>query len=230
MQDNDHNYSSIPSTSDPAVRISLNEEPLNSTYSADSTLKKDDFTILLLEERLNVERQRRKVGEVVVRREVETRIIEVPVRREKLVVEQINPEYRQIASIDLASGELSAPAQFADTHTAEQTLKASYLTLRDASHALAAIASELETHCLVNVSLLLHRAEFTERSTHRFVTATTARQMLEAIAAAFSTQCQQVDLEIVAKSDTLPRVYETWVQQRNSSSSALAGARNFSLS
>jgi hypothetical protein len=57
--------------------------------------------ISLLEERLVVDRRKRKVSEVVFRKEIETRIVEVPVRREKLIVEQVSPEYKQLAVIDL---------------------------------------------------------------------------------------------------------------------------------
>lgn len=57
--------------------------------------------IQLLEERLVVNMHRRKLGEVIVRKVVETEIIEVAVRREKLVVEQISPEYQQLAVVDL---------------------------------------------------------------------------------------------------------------------------------
>ncbi|NJR51042.1 MAG: DUF2382 domain-containing protein [Leptolyngbyaceae cyanobacterium CSU_1_3] len=60
-------------------------------------------SIQLLEERLNVDFIKRKIGEVVIRKQIETRIIEVPVRREKLIVEQINPEHKKILEIDLAS-------------------------------------------------------------------------------------------------------------------------------
>ncbi|WNZ21809.1 DUF2382 domain-containing protein [Leptolyngbya sp. NK1-12] len=58
-------------------------------------------TVRLLEERLVVNRQKRKVGEVIVRKEIETRMVEVPVRRERLIIEQVNPERKQLASIDL---------------------------------------------------------------------------------------------------------------------------------
>lgn len=58
-------------------------------------------TVRLLEERLVVDRQKRKVGEVIVRKEIETRMVEVPVRWEKLIVEQVSPERKQLASIDL---------------------------------------------------------------------------------------------------------------------------------
>ncbi len=61
-------------------------------------------TIRLLEERLLVEQHRRKVGEVVVHKVVDTQMIQVPVRRERLVVEQVSPERKQLATIDLGQG------------------------------------------------------------------------------------------------------------------------------
>ncbi len=61
--------------------------------------------IPLLEERLVVNHHKRKVGEVVVRKEIETRMIEVPVRREKLIVEQVSPEYKKLSEIILGEGD-----------------------------------------------------------------------------------------------------------------------------
>ncbi len=66
--------------------------------------------IPLREERLVVNRHKRKVGEVVVRKEIETRIIEVPIRREKLIVEQVSPEYKKLAEIILGEGDGYRPA------------------------------------------------------------------------------------------------------------------------
>jgi Domain of unknown function (DUF2382) len=62
--------------------------------------------ISLLEERLMVNLTRRKVGEVVVRKEIKTHVlqVEVPIRREKLIVEQVSPEYKRLAEIDLGQG------------------------------------------------------------------------------------------------------------------------------
>jgi Domain of unknown function (DUF2382) len=57
--------------------------------------------IPLLAERVVVDRHKRKVGEVVVRKVIETEIIEVVVRREKLIVEQVSPNYQKLAVIDL---------------------------------------------------------------------------------------------------------------------------------
>ncbi|MBW4537542.1 MAG: PRC and DUF2382 domain-containing protein [Myxacorys chilensis ATA2-1-KO14] len=65
-----------------------------------------DETIRLLEERLKVNYQKQKVGEVVVRKEIETRMVQVPVRREKLIVEQVGDSPRRLAEIDLAQGEI----------------------------------------------------------------------------------------------------------------------------
>lgn len=66
----------------------------------------DEKTIQLLEERLFVDRHKRKVGEVIVRKEIVTQIVEIPIRREMLIVEQISPEHQQLASIDLTGGTL----------------------------------------------------------------------------------------------------------------------------
>jgi stress response protein YsnF len=57
--------------------------------------------IPLLSERVVVDRQKRKAGEVVVRKVIETEVVEVLVRREKLIVEQVSPAYKELAVIDL---------------------------------------------------------------------------------------------------------------------------------
>ncbi len=62
-----------------------------------------ETVIPLLEERLVVDLMRRKSGDIVVRKEIETHLlqVQVPVRREKLIVEQVSPEYKLIAEIEL---------------------------------------------------------------------------------------------------------------------------------
>ncbi|MFN6483876.1 MULTISPECIES: YsnF/AvaK domain-containing protein [unclassified Nostoc] len=67
----------------------------------------EEQIIRLLEERLFVESSKRKVGEVIVRKVIETRMVQVPVRHEKLIVEQISPEHKQLAEIDLGQGEIA---------------------------------------------------------------------------------------------------------------------------
>jgi stress response protein YsnF len=63
--------------------------------------------VKLLAERVIVERKKRKIGEVIVRKEIATRMVEVPVRYEKLIVEQVNPERKQIAEINLGQETLA---------------------------------------------------------------------------------------------------------------------------
>jgi Domain of unknown function (DUF2382) len=74
--------------------------------SNSSVLTEEIFS--LLEERLMVNFTRRKIGEIVVRKEVETHIlqVQVPVRHEKLIVEQVSPEYQRLAEIDLDQGNI----------------------------------------------------------------------------------------------------------------------------
>ncbi|PSB50779.1 DUF2382 domain-containing protein [Chamaesiphon polymorphus] len=80
--------------------------------AADSTRVLTEETIYLLEERLMVDLTKHKTGEIVVRKEVDTQVlhVEVPVRREKLIVEQVSPEYKLIAQIDLGSEQLDRGA------------------------------------------------------------------------------------------------------------------------
>jgi stress response protein YsnF len=75
--------------------------------AATSNSVSEEETIRLLAERVVVDRHKRKAGEIVVRKVIETEKVEVLVRREKLIVEQVSPEYRELAVIDL--GQTSTP-------------------------------------------------------------------------------------------------------------------------
>ena len=75
--------------------------------SASTPEVREDEIVRLLEERLLVDRSKRKVGDIIVRKEIETRMVQVPVRREKLIVEQVSPERKQLAEIDLGQGEIT---------------------------------------------------------------------------------------------------------------------------
>lgn len=69
--------------------------------STSNILAQESFS--LLEERLRVELTQRKIGEIVIRKEIETQLIQVqvPVRREKLIIEQVSPAYKLLAEIDI---------------------------------------------------------------------------------------------------------------------------------
>lgn len=67
----------------------------------------EEDIIRLLGERLVVERSKRKIGEVIIRKEIETRMIQIPVRREKLIIEEPGLEPKRLAEIDLGEEEIS---------------------------------------------------------------------------------------------------------------------------
>jgi Domain of unknown function (DUF2382) len=95
--------------------------------------------IPLLEERLMVNLIRRKVGEVVVRKEIETHILQmqVPIRREKLIVEQVLPEYKRLAEVDLGqvvSADRAVAASPDDLGIAQIEQHLQSLSLRQDSH------------------------------------------------------------------------------------------------
>jgi uncharacterized protein (TIGR02271 family) len=80
-----------------------NLDPTDRTQvdSRSNILTQENFS--LLEERLMVDLNRRKIGEIVIRKEIVTQLVrvQVPVRREKLIIEQVSPEYELLAEIDL---------------------------------------------------------------------------------------------------------------------------------
>ncbi len=69
----------------------------NAANIATNIRTEDGESIKLLEERLVVNRRRRKVGEVILRKEIVTEMVQVPVRREVLVVEQAGTVNRRLA-------------------------------------------------------------------------------------------------------------------------------------
>ncbi|MGF1479345.1 MAG: DUF2382 domain-containing protein [Cyanophyceae cyanobacterium] len=111
-------------------------------------------TIRLLEEQLVVDRHKQKVGEIIVRKVVETRLVEVPVRSEKLIVEQLGPENRQLAEIKLGEGTISGVE---DSRTAARDrVSGDFFSLEAASNLLRAIATQRRHGCKrVRIELVL---------------------------------------------------------------------------
>lgn len=63
--------------------------------------------IPLLEEKLKVARRQQKIGEVIVRKQVETRMIQVPIRREKLIVERIGNNPERLTEVVIGEGKIN---------------------------------------------------------------------------------------------------------------------------
>ncbi len=124
--------------------------PLDQRLSNDLAERQPAAQVRLLEERLVVDLHKRKVGEVIVRKEIETRIVEVPIRREILIVEQVDPEFKRLAVVDLgqlpddavtASAESleltpTVAASFTSPHAAIEFLKSISDRSNDGSHEL----------------------------------------------------------------------------------------------
>ncbi|ARV63051.1 hypothetical protein BZZ01_15550 [Nostocales cyanobacterium HT-58-2] len=139
-------------------------EVANSTDSHIDSVSED--IIRLLEERLIIDRSKRKVGEVIVRKEIETHIVQVPIRREKLIVEQVSPEHKQLAEIDLGQEEISggdlteAPTPALSNFDGGLTVSGEFSSPKIASLLLNAIALEKNHRCkAVRVTILVEDEE-----------------------------------------------------------------------
>ena len=84
---------------------STNRMPLDDT-EPDRQVR-ENYHISLLEEKLVVKRQKRKLGEVVVRKEVEIQTIHIPIRREKLIVEKIGVTTEHLTKVNLAEEQVN---------------------------------------------------------------------------------------------------------------------------
>ncbi len=104
---NNDTYASEDVTPIPDSKLQNTQEKLeNDRVSSEDTLKiLSQDIVRLVEERLVVNRSKRKIGEVIVRKEIETRMIQVPVRYEKLIVEQVSPERKQLVEINLGQAD-----------------------------------------------------------------------------------------------------------------------------
>jgi hypothetical protein len=168
--DRSASYPSTAANVDPIESV-LNQpsDPLRITAIED-----DEAVVRLLEERLMVDRGKRKVGEIIVRKEVETRMVQVPVRRERLIVEQVGSEPRQLAAIDLGQGIVSgvdiveanaanslSPQQIDSTvgrQTVDrQTVTGTFSSLENASQVLSELTQKLKgQHQQVRVEIVLN--------------------------------------------------------------------------
>lgn len=114
-----------------------------STVSSEqlSTGSPAQITIPLLEERLLVKREKRKVGEVIIKKEVETRIVETPIRREVIIVEQVGSPNIQLAEIDLANRDnWDSETDPTTKSTSEYVIRGEFTSAKIASEILQEIA------------------------------------------------------------------------------------------
>ena len=72
---------------------------MNPQSNLQPSSESENIKLSLLEEKLRVVRHKHKVGEVVVRKQVETRIAKIPLRREKLIIERIGKNPQQLTEV-----------------------------------------------------------------------------------------------------------------------------------
>lgn len=139
--------------------------PLNRNSMDTSNLKPTenlrDEVVRLLEEKLVINRDKRKVGEVTVRKVIETRTVEVPVRREKLIVEEVGKEGTPLAEVDLGKGEVTgvdiAPMTIEEDSL---TVEGEFFSVQAVRDLLSAIALRSQTGCQkVRVQLVVDNEE-----------------------------------------------------------------------
>jgi uncharacterized protein (TIGR02271 family) len=136
------------------------EQSPSQPQDATGSVFTDSKTLTLLEERLFVNHQRRKIGEVIIRKEIETQMVEVPIRREKLIVERIGENPERLAEIDLSQGEISGVEIREDSGfspTQQPTVRAEFTSPKTASQLLDAIAKLHHHNCKsIRIELVLN--------------------------------------------------------------------------
>lgn len=124
----------------------------------------DREVIRLLEERLVINRSKRKVGEVIVRKEIETRMVQVPIQREKLIVEQVGDDPKVLAEIDLGEGQITGiDLSELKVDSSEPRVMAEFTSVEKASKILNSIASQPRHGCVkVRLEIVLENKELEE--------------------------------------------------------------------
>ncbi len=166
----------VDETHSPNAQPSASQKPEDEddeSFAEDGDMPEvvEEEIVRLLEERLVVNRSKRKVGEVIVRKEIEIEMVQVPIQREKLIVEQVGAETKTLAEIDLGRGEVTgvelASIPSSDIHPVQESsadnlyrVTGEFLSPRAASNLLDAIALQKQHGChKVRVELIVENPE-----------------------------------------------------------------------
>lgn len=165
-------------------------------HTQQTTLQSEEI-IKLLEERLVVDRTKRKVGEIIVRKEIETRMVTIPVRRERLIVEQLSPEHKQLANIDLGEEQLEQVESQTESSQVEPTQQPTPLT------------TSFEGSLTV---------------TGEFSSPKVASLLLNAIALERNHGCQRIQVTIAVDNEQLQHKYQEWFARTSNRNSENNGS------
>lgn len=168
-------------------------------------------SIQLLEERLLVNRTRRKVGEIIVRKHIETRMVEVPVHREKLIIEQVGSSGKPLAEIDLGIGEVvGVDLATKDTLSAAIAVKGTFSSLTTVAQLLDVVEKTIHYKARKVMACLFLRHGELQETYHEFGTAGAAAMVLGAIANTLPTICRNVQVEVVLEDEEAQPIYQKW--------------------
>lgn len=102
---------------------------------------KESYKIPLLSEKIKINRRQQKIGEVVVRKQIETKIVQIPISREKLIVERIGKQPEQLAEVILSEDKVNGfEFDQLDTNKNLHITKSQFLTVTTAQKLLEALA------------------------------------------------------------------------------------------
>jgi hypothetical protein len=135
-------------------------ESIESTESMDTLSKNIEtdspLTIQLFAERLIASCKSQKVGEIVIRKEIDTRIIEVPVQQERLIIEQVSPSYQKIAELTPQTMGAEQDPPVYPLEEPKSTFSGQFSSCEAASQFLSAIAELMHYDCeQVQISIQL---------------------------------------------------------------------------
>lgn len=111
------------------------------------------YQISLLEEKLQVARRKEKVGEVVIRKQVETRMVHLPIRREKLIIEKVGKNPERLAEVVLTEETVNGfKYDELDRQNNLDINQSKFISLANAQELLSALA-QLPASAQTNVRL-----------------------------------------------------------------------------
>lgn len=171
----------------------------------------------LWQERVVVNRNRRKIGEISIRKTTDVYTVEVPVRSEKLIVENIETG-EIITEVDLSNTEVTQNdfSGFSSTltYTEDQVVRGHLTQFRDVINFLEAV-NQFPNNSFVKskVTLTLVQPKRTETITQTFESAQTALQVLLGMANLVATTCKNIYLEVWVSDRERGATYQSWLSR-----------------
>ncbi|MBD1915686.1 DUF2382 domain-containing protein [Phormidium sp. FACHB-322] len=173
--------------------------------------------IQLVEERLVVNRKRVKVGEVSVRRVVETEMVEIPVRREKLVIENIGSNTPPV-EVSLGETQILGNEIAVQPHSNQDTVASGiFETIQDATSFLGTTEKRPEFQCeKIRVAILLDARNGLKGTIYEFENPQTAIRKLSRLNKVLFNQCSHVRLELFLSDPSLVETYQNLISEHTS--------------